>query len=291
MRLRLLLSFLVGCVFFTVLPIYAPFILLQTTDMPRFLLGLGAGVIAGALLALINGPARGVLLVLGCGSVGACIYVFGYAALTFGPLGGVWPSILSFALAYLVLPAAVGVALALLAGSLLTRRGRPVHQGARVPTPPEADVSVPPPLRQPPLVAADGDGGASPSRQRRRNLTVLLLIGAIILAGIEGFVTALVINLEDPYTPSLAEKIVFSLVNAVIQSGKGAVIAALVMSLGGGAVYLFHLYRSGSATTRITFLQAAFSWQVLVIAAGLVVLMSLRDFAQVQAYLDASPNR
>src|SRR5829696_3786689 len=55
MRLRLLLSFLVGAVFFTVLPIYAPFVLLQTTDMPRFLLGLGAGVVAGAVLALING--------------------------------------------------------------------------------------------------------------------------------------------------------------------------------------------------------------------------------------------
>lgn len=43
MRLRLLLSFLVGTVFFTVLPIYAPFILWQADQMPRFLLGLGAG--------------------------------------------------------------------------------------------------------------------------------------------------------------------------------------------------------------------------------------------------------
>ena len=32
MRLRLLLSFLVGTVFFTVLPIYAPFILLQAEN-------------------------------------------------------------------------------------------------------------------------------------------------------------------------------------------------------------------------------------------------------------------
>src|SRR5215218_3061588 len=34
-------------------------ILLQTTDMAPFLLGLGAGVLAGAVLALINGWARG----------------------------------------------------------------------------------------------------------------------------------------------------------------------------------------------------------------------------------------
>jgi len=40
---RLLLSFLVGAVFFAVLPIYAPPVLLQTTDTPPFLLGLGAG--------------------------------------------------------------------------------------------------------------------------------------------------------------------------------------------------------------------------------------------------------
>ena len=56
MRLRLLLSFLIGCVLFTVLLIYAPPILLQTTDMPPFLLGLGAGVVAGAVMALIIGP-------------------------------------------------------------------------------------------------------------------------------------------------------------------------------------------------------------------------------------------
>src|SRR5215217_4004784 len=78
MRLRLLLSFLLGAGFFTVLPIYAPFILLQTTDMPRFLLGVGAGVVAGAVLASINGSARGLMLVLACAFVGASIYVFAY---------------------------------------------------------------------------------------------------------------------------------------------------------------------------------------------------------------------
>jgi hypothetical protein len=79
------------------------------------------------------------------------------------------------------------------------------------------------------------------------------------------------------------------LVNAVIKSGEGAIIAALVMLLGGGVVYLLHRYRSSSASARITFLQAAFSWQVLVVAAGLVLLMSIRDVAQVQAYLGAAP--
>jgi hypothetical protein len=211
-----------------------------------------------------------------------------YAVRTFGPLAGVWPTVLSFALAYLVLPAAVGVGLVLLARTLLDRRGRAGHRSARVPTP-EADVSVPPPLRQPPMVATGEDIGASSSRQRRRKLAVLLLMGAIIVAGIEGFVTALVINLKDPYVPTLANKIGFSLVNAVIKSGEGAIIAALVMLLGGGVVYLLHRYRSSSASARITFLQAAFSWQVLVVAAGLVLLMSIRDVAQVQAYLGAAP--
>jgi len=84
MRLRLLLSFLLGVGFFTVLPIYAPFVLLQTTDMPPFLLGLGAGVGAGAVLALINGSARGVLLVLACAFVGASLFVLGYLIPWFG---------------------------------------------------------------------------------------------------------------------------------------------------------------------------------------------------------------
>jgi len=89
MRLRLLLSFLLGAAFFTVLPIYAPPILLQTTDMAPFLLGLGAGVLAGAVLASINGPARGLLVVLACAFVGACLVMFGYLVPRFGlDMGG-----------------------------------------------------------------------------------------------------------------------------------------------------------------------------------------------------------
>ena len=120
----MLLSFLVGAVFFTVLPFYAPFVLLQTTNMAPFLLGLGAGVLAGALLALINGPARGLLLVLACAFVGASIFVLGYLIPRFGPLDSGGSTVLAVAgtyvglvilfSLYLVLPAAVGVGLAAL---------------------------------------------------------------------------------------------------------------------------------------------------------------------------------
>jgi hypothetical protein len=37
MSFRLLVTFLFGAAFFTVLPIYAPFIVLQSEEMPRFL--------------------------------------------------------------------------------------------------------------------------------------------------------------------------------------------------------------------------------------------------------------
>ena len=134
MSRRLLISFLVGAVFFTVLPIYAPPILLQTTDMAPFLLGLGAGVVAGAVLALINGSARGLLLVLTCAFVGASLFLLGYivprVGLDFGD-PGVGVDVVSnvvlliiFAL-YLALPAGVGVGLVALARSLVAK----VHQG------------------------------------------------------------------------------------------------------------------------------------------------------------------
>jgi hypothetical protein len=126
MSLRLLISFLVGAVFFTVLLIYAPPILLQTTDMPPFLLGLGAGVLAGALLALINGPARGLLLVVACAFVGACLYLFGYEIPRFGLEAAAVsyvPLVILFSL-YLAVPASGGVGLVALARSWGTiRRG------------------------------------------------------------------------------------------------------------------------------------------------------------------------
>jgi hypothetical protein len=133
MRLRLLLSFLLGTVFFTVLPSYAPPILLQTTDMPPFLLGLGAGVVAGAVLALINGSARGMLLVMACAFVGGSLFFFGYLIPRFGLDSG-GPSILADAVSYvplliifflyLAFPAAGGVGLVALVRSWGT-----IHRG------------------------------------------------------------------------------------------------------------------------------------------------------------------
>ena len=141
MRLRLLLSFLLGTVFFTALPIYAPFALLQTTDLPPFLLGLGAGVVAGAVLTLSAGTVwRGVLLVSACAFVGASLFLLGYAIPRFGPLDSGEPMVLAITgtyvvlvipiFLYLVLPAVVGVGLAALARSLVAKS----HQGK---TPPQ----------------------------------------------------------------------------------------------------------------------------------------------------------
>src|SRR5215204_2902532 len=92
MRLRLLLSFLLGAAFFTVLPIYAPPILLQTTDMAPFL-----------------------LVVLACAFVGACLVMFGYLVPRFGlDMGG--PSLLADAASYAVLLIVFSLYLALPAG-------------------------------------------------------------------------------------------------------------------------------------------------------------------------------
>ena len=134
MSRRLLISFLVGAVFFTVLPAYASPILLQTTDMAPFLLGLGAGVLAGAVLTSINGSARGLLLVLACAFVGASIFLLGYIAPRFGlDFGdpGVGVDVVSnvillilFSL-YLALPAFVSVGLVALGRSLVAK----VHRG------------------------------------------------------------------------------------------------------------------------------------------------------------------
>ena len=134
MRLRLLISFLVGTVFFTVLPFYASPFLLQTADMAPFLLGLGAGVGAGAVLALINGSARGLLLVLACAFVGATLFLLRYIVPRVGlDFGG--PSVLADAVSnvvlliffslYLALPAGVGVGLVALGRSLMAK----FHQG------------------------------------------------------------------------------------------------------------------------------------------------------------------
>ncbi len=139
MRLRLLISFVVGAIFFTVLPIYAPFVVLQADEMPRFLLGLGLGVVAGVGMALVTGTRPGFLLAVACAFVGASLYVFVYAIPTYGMVYGGQPTVLSFAssysvimphaFSYLALPAAVGVGLVglarLLVGLLRRSRRRP----------------------------------------------------------------------------------------------------------------------------------------------------------------------
>ena len=134
MNRRLLISFLVGAVLFTILPFYTTPVLLQTTDMAPFLLGLGAGVVAGAVLASINGSAQGPLIVLACAFVGASIFLLGYIAPRFGlDFGdpGVGVDVVSnlvllilFSL-YLALPAGVGVGLVALGRSLVAK----VHRG------------------------------------------------------------------------------------------------------------------------------------------------------------------
>lgn len=53
MRFVLLVAFLVGTAFFAALPIYAPPVVLQADEMPCFLMGLVAAVVAGATLGLV----------------------------------------------------------------------------------------------------------------------------------------------------------------------------------------------------------------------------------------------
>jgi hypothetical protein len=122
MRFQLLVTFLVGVAFFTVLPIYAPIVGILSEE--SLLMGLGASVVAGAGLASVAGPAwRGYLLVLACVAVGTTLYVFLNAIPTFGARSGMAPSTYLFIIpstfVYLFLPAAVGVAFLVLAHSLL----------------------------------------------------------------------------------------------------------------------------------------------------------------------------
>jgi hypothetical protein len=87
-------------------------------------------VVAGAVLASINGSVRGSLLVLACAFVGASIFLLGYIAPRFGlDFGdpGVGVDVVSnvvllilFSL-YLALPAGVGVGLVALGRSLVAK--------------------------------------------------------------------------------------------------------------------------------------------------------------------------
>jgi hypothetical protein len=126
MRFRLLISLLVGVVFFTIVAsLFGPIDLLQgDVTSPRYLLGLGMGVIGGALLILVagaefaTGPERGMLLVTACTLAGASLYTVGIFV-WHGFVG--WYETLSATFTYMVLPAVVGVVLVRLAHSLLAR--------------------------------------------------------------------------------------------------------------------------------------------------------------------------
>jgi hypothetical protein len=111
---------------------------------------------------------------------------------------------------------------------------------------------------------------------------VRLLIGAIILGGIMWFVSTLMVNYVASSMEghavrrgTVADNIGLAVASALQGLVSGAIYAMLVMLLGGLVVYLRDRDGRGSANTRITFLQAALSWQVLLIAAGLVFLNSL----------------
>ncbi len=133
MRFGLLAAFfLVGTAFFAVLPVYAPFVVLQTEEVPRFLAGLAAAAVAGATLGSVaGGRARGTSLVLACTFVGACVYAIVYAIPDFG-FGEWWPPLdvllVLYAFAYTVIPAAVGLMLAWLTRSLVARFRRSLRR-------------------------------------------------------------------------------------------------------------------------------------------------------------------
>ena len=129
MRHRLIVAFVFGTVFFGVLPVFAPPVVLQSDEIPGFLLGLGASVVAGAVLFLVAGGSigRGLVVVAVAVLVGAVLYTFVYAFPTYGlseePIW-VWPYLIWGAVIYLGTPAAIGVALAGAASALVGRLRR-----------------------------------------------------------------------------------------------------------------------------------------------------------------------
>lgn len=116
MILRALGSFVVGTAFFTVLPIYAPFVVLQADGIPRFMAGLVASAIAGVVLNLLAGHRKilGVPFVAACALTGVVLYTATYAIPTSGLDGGLLVSIVvlpMLAFAYMGIPGSLGAAL------------------------------------------------------------------------------------------------------------------------------------------------------------------------------------
>ncbi|MBA3789925.1 MAG: hypothetical protein M3397_01385 [Actinomycetota bacterium] len=126
MRYRLIVIFVTGTAFFSVLPIYAPPIVLQSDEIPRFLFGLGAAAVAAAVLRLSVGRVRWIPVVLSGALSGAIVYTFAYAIPRYGLSDGwslsgrlvLWTTI------YTGLPALAGAALVGLALALVSRLRR-----------------------------------------------------------------------------------------------------------------------------------------------------------------------
>jgi hypothetical protein len=107
-----------------VVPIFAPFVVLQAEQLPRFYAGLTANLAVGLALAILAGPSRGYLLMLACAVCGAVTYSFAYDLRAFGTGGDPLPATLALvpvAACYSNIPATLGVALAVLAQPLLSR--------------------------------------------------------------------------------------------------------------------------------------------------------------------------
>ena len=116
MRLRPLITFVLGTAFFAALPVLAPPGVLLAGDVLRFLLGMGAAALAGAALVHVagtTGTARGMGMVAACVVVGAVLYTALYAAPTFGSgePPGAWPALAVVTSVYAGVPAVIGAAL------------------------------------------------------------------------------------------------------------------------------------------------------------------------------------
>lgn len=115
MRFVRFVAFSMGTVFFAVLPIYAPPIVLQAEEVPRFLVGLCATISVGAALGLVAGRSRGMSLVLACTFAGSLFNGIFYTIphnVAGEPLL-VTASVVLVYFAYMFILATVGLALAI----------------------------------------------------------------------------------------------------------------------------------------------------------------------------------
>lgn len=123
---RPLAAFAAGTALFALLPIWAPPIVLQSDELPGFLMGLGVSAVAGAVLILAAGEPflRGLGALMSAVLAGAVLHTVLYAVPTYG-LGaepeGVAFLLVAVLIAYLGLPALIGAAVA---GAVRVETGR-----------------------------------------------------------------------------------------------------------------------------------------------------------------------